>query len=454
MNRVFRSIRLRLLLLAIVVTAAALALSGFGLVTLFGRHIERRIGQELDVYIAQIASGLEVDASGKLRTEIEPSHPRFAEPYGGLYWQVIDESNSAELRSRSVWDFDLKLPSLQAPPGEGRSSHADGPEGQRLFLREKRLVLVQPGADRPVRVVVAEDLADTRNLQTGFARDLVPGLAILGLIMLAGAWFQVGAGLRPLASVRRGVHDIRTGRTKRLDADVPAEIEQLVGEVNTLLDAQDASILRARDRAADLAHGLKTPLTALVSDAQRVHALGNADIASEIESVATRMHRTIERELARSRARQDRASVSVKEVADAIGRTLARTPAGSAIRIVTEDSTDLRVLMDPDDLYDVLGNLMENAVRAARSSVRISAVRADAKAIVSVEDDGADADPARVAALTGRGRRQDEAGGAGLGLAIVSDVLAAYNSVPEFAVSTNGGLAVRFSADLAPARQA
>src|SRR5690606_12628119 len=111
----------------------------------------------------------------------------------------------------------------------------------------------------PIRISVAETQDDARRLQGEFARDLVPGLAILGLVLIAGAWIQVSAGLRPLASIRRGLRDIRAGKARRLPGDVPGEIAPLVSEVNTLLDAQEVAMRRARDRAADLAHGLRTP---------------------------------------------------------------------------------------------------------------------------------------------------------------------------------------------------
>jgi signal transduction histidine kinase len=444
----FRSIRLRLLLLACAGVLAALALAGFGLTELFGRHIERRVAQELDVSIVQIAANLDIDATGKLRLPAGPSQPRFQEAYSGLYWQVLDESTNDTndtLRSRSLWDFELALPALNAPPGESVSARASGPNDQNLFLRERRLTLDLRGGQRPVRITLAENAADIRLQQSEFARDLVPGLAILGLMLLAGAWFQVGAGLQPFAAVRRGIADIRGGKRNRLGTDVPTEIEPLVSEVNTLLDAQDASILRARDRAADLAHGLRTPLTALAADVRRLKDMGKSEIADDIATLSNRMHRTIEREIARSRARHahGHSAVSVLEIADAISRTLARTPHGKAISFATEGE-DIKMLADGDDLYDVLGNLMENAVRAAASRVRVTVSRDGNAALVEVEDDGANTDPGSIAALAARGARHDETGGAGLGLAIVSDVLAAYETAPEFRRSELGGLAVRF----------
>jgi signal transduction histidine kinase len=443
MNGALRSIRLRLLMFAALVTLTALAFAGAGLVLLFGRHIDRRIEQDLDLYVTQIAGNLSVNAKGKIALEAEPSHPGFADPYGGHYWQVTDESDGTRLRSRSLWDFDLKLP----PPGaagESTTSTIAGPEDQTLLLRERRLVLVQRGTDRPVRISVAESEEAARQLQIGFARDLLPGLAILAAVLLAGAWLQVRGGLRPFTKVRDGVESIRTGRARRLDTNVPPEIEPLVSEVNTLLDGQEKLIARSQDRAADLAHGLRTPLAALTADGERLRGLGQDEIASEIVQISGRMRRTVERELARARARHGRsgAAASIAEIANAIGRTLVRTR-GDDLHVLVE-AEGVKVAMEADDLYDVLGNLMENAARAARKTVRVSARAQDGFAEISIEDDGPPVDPQKIADLATRGRRQDEAGGAGLGLAIVSDVLAEYSAEPEFLVSELGGLGVRF----------
>jgi signal transduction histidine kinase len=443
MNGARGSIRLRLLMFAALVTLTALAVAGTGLVLLFGRHIDRRIEQELDLYITQIAGSLSINASDKIALEDEPSHPSFAEPYGGRYWQVTDESDGTRLRSRSLWDFELALPP-PAATGESTTSTIAGPEGQTLLLRDRRLVLVRRGTDHPIRISAAESKAAARQLQIGFARDLLPGLAILASVLLAGAWLQVRGGLRPFAKVRDGVESIRTGRTKRLDTNVPPEIEPLVAEVNTLLDGQDRLIARSQDRAADLAHGLRTPLAALMADGERLRESGQKEIGSEIVELSGRMRRTVERELTRARARHGRsgASASVAEIANAIGRTLVRTR-DDDLRVIVEDDGPT-IAMEADDLYDVLGNLMENAARAAKGTVRVSARAHDGFAEISVEDDGAPVDPQKIAGLVERGRRQDEAGGAGLGLAIVSDVLAEYSAEPEFFVSELGGLGVRF----------
>ena len=76
-------------------------------------------------------------------------------------------------------------------------------------------------------------------------------------------WLQVRMGLSPLDRVRRGVAAVRSGKSSRLAELCLDEVQPLVDEINELLETRDVMIERARAWTADLAHGLKTPLSAL-----------------------------------------------------------------------------------------------------------------------------------------------------------------------------------------------
>lgn len=439
-----RSIRVRLVGLALLGTVIATVLAGIGLVALFDRHLERRVGQELDSYLTQLAGNLRVAPDGSLALRAEPGDPRFQRPLSGLYWQVRDEATGALLRSRSLWDAQLGLPEGGGEAGRTLARHVDAPNGHPALQHDTVVILTDGGTDRPVRLSVAVDKSEIAALRAGFAYDLVPGLGLLAALILAASWFQAGAGLNPLGAVRTGIGLVREGRARRLDPGVPSEIAPLVDEVNSLLAAQEATMMRARDRAADLAHGLKTPLTALVGDVARLRAAGQGEIADDIEALAVQMRRTVERELARARLRHRVVppAVGIADTVDAVARTLSRTPIGSRVAIVNAVARDVIVPMQREDLFEILGNLLENAVRAARCRVQVTAVQEGHGLVIGVEDDGAGLSPAESESLTGRGRRRDEAGGAGLGLAIVGDILEAYGGELRFRPAPSGGLVV------------
>ena len=118
--------------------------------------------------------------------------------------------------------------------------------------------------------------------------------------------------------------------------------------------------------------------------------------------------------------------------------TLARTPEGVRIAYEIAVSDEVTVPFDRTDLAEALGNLLENATRHARNRVRVAAA-ADGLGM-TVEDDGPGIPEAVRPTVLARGGRLDERGGAGLGLAIVQDVVEAYGWTLRLETSELGGL--------------
>ncbi|MCC7045126.1 MAG: HAMP domain-containing histidine kinase [Alphaproteobacteria bacterium] len=445
------SLRLRLWLGAIVAILAALAVAGFGLTLLFERHVLRNVADDLDVHLRQLAAGIDIDAAGRLAIVRAPADPRFADPLSGLYWQAGDDGDRL-LRSRSLWDFALELPPDFPEAATLHRHELPGPGGTRLLVAERRVEMTAGGERRAIRLAVGSDLARVAAARRAFAGDLAVALGSLAAVLGLAAWVQIQLGLRPLAAIRAAIAAIRDGGPARLDTSVPIEVRPLVDEVNALLDSQERDMARARDRAADLAHGLKTPLAALAADARRLRAKGDSDIAGDIDGLAETMRRHVDRELVLARigaAARLRAAKStlVRPLVAGLIATLARTPIGERIAFDAQVAADRAVPFDRSDLAEVLGNLMENAARHARGRVRIRAADG-ARPTLTVEDDGPGVSVADRPRILERGRRLDGRGGdAGLGLAIVQDVLDAYGWRLELGDSPLGGLA----ATIAPA---
>lgn len=441
MNR--HSLRLRLFAGGIVAILIALGIAGAALIVVFERHVSRTLVQDLDVHLKQLLANIDVGPQGKLVLTQVPVDPRFAEPLSGLYWQVSDDHEQL-LRSRSLWDSAVELPVDRLSPGETHQHEAPGPGGRRVLVAERAVVLSADGKHVTIRLAVAEDLVRVSEASSAFAKDLSIALVLLGCVLAIATWVQVSVGLRPLATLRRGVADIRAGRIRQLPSSVPTEVTPLVDEVNALIDAQEHEIERSRGRAADLAHGLKTPLAALAADASHLRDRGEHEIAEGIEAVSEAMGRHVDRELARARVR-GRArggaatSASVKPLVEAILATLLRTPDGARVKFENLAADHFCLPLDRTDLAEVLGNLIENAARHAAGCVRITTD--DNRPSVVVDDDGEGIEATHLSHVLARGTRLDERGGAsGLGLAIVQDVLDAYEWELELSSSELGGL--------------
>lgn len=437
-----RSLRLRLIAGGAAAILIALSIAGVGLTVLFERHVTRNVTDDLELHLKQLLAGIAISAGGQLEVTRPPVDPRFADPLSGLYWQVSDDRGRL-LRSRSLWDATLPVAVDQIDPGEVHHHELPGPADARLLVVERRALLSVGERTVPVRAVVAVDLARVSAASAAFARDLMIALGMLGLVLALATSVQVLLGLRPLNRLRSGVALIRSGENRRLQTDVPIEVLPLVEEVNGLLDARDREIERSGGRAADLAHGLKTPLAALLSDAERLRERGELDLARDIEMVGEAMSRHVDRELARARAQgSGRRGVAVATELEPLLRSLVsileRTPDGQRIsyEIAVPEGTTLPLART--DLAEVLGNLLDNATRHARSQIRIVL---GAHGGVAVEDDGPGIAAPQRLKVTERGMRLDQrGGGAGLGLAIVQEVLEAYGWGLDLETSELGGL--------------
>ncbi|MCB1494868.1 MAG: HAMP domain-containing histidine kinase [Bauldia sp.] len=426
MNR--GSLRLRLLLAGTVSILVALALSAIGLPVLFERHVERRVVAELGLYLDRIVAGLDIGPNGRLAEADRRSDPRFERPLSGLYWQM--QVGDTLLRSRSLWDETLVLPEDELAGGERHQHDIPGPAGTELLALERNVTLPERLGGGTLRAAVAIDSAELRSATRAFAVDLFPYLAVIALFLILATYAQVTVGLRPLATVQRRLAAIRGGEARRLGKAFPNEIQPLAAEVDALLDAREAQVDRARARASDLAHGLKTPLQVLSGDVDRLREKGEAAIAGEIEEVAATMRRHVDRELARARtaAGTPDARADVAEVTRRVLAVITRTPNGARLDWTPDIPPGTTARIDADDLAEALGNLVENAARHARTAVAIGAEHKGDLTVITIADDGPGIPEERLGEALARGTRLDRMGdGAGLGLAIVRDIAEAWS---------------------------
>lgn len=443
--RAFRlkSLRLRLLVAATLALTAALVLMGFLLAQLFERHVTRHYDQELQSYLRQLAAAVEFTGDGRVTLDTHLQDARFGEPLSGLYWQIEEDRTGFILTSQSLWDTRIPLPKDPLADGQIDSHVLPGPGGQMLRIQERQIVFDLPSGSRALRMAVAIDQADITAASRAFAADLWPSLATVGLLLLAATWFYIGIGLKPLDLIRQSIQQVRAGRARRLEGDFPSELLPLVQEANDLLAAQDQSLARARARAADLAHGLKTPLAVLQSDADRLRAGGQPEIADEIGEVAAQMRRHVERELARARLRAGGPQVTaLQPVAERMVAFFRRMPRGQDLAWTLDVGADIRVAADSEDLTELLGNLLENACKWAAAAVTLVAERRSESVLITVLDDGPGVPDDALSVLTGRGVRLDQkVPGTGLGLAIAQDIAEACGGSLTFSNRSEGGFA-------------
>jgi signal transduction histidine kinase len=444
------SLALRLFVSATVWIVVILAVTGVVLSSIYReaaeRAFDRRLGVHLRTLVADVATPPE-DAAD--RTAPSLGEPLFELPLSGWYWQVTKlNSQKPDIRSsRSLWD--KSLPHLDelgiAIDAEGvRRSYVVGPEDQKLRMIERTVDL---GEDGRFRIAVAGDSQEIDEETRSFDQALVATFGVLAVVLLLTTMFQVRFGLAPLKRLSESLTAIRSGNAERLEGQFPVEIEPLARETNALIDANRQIVERARTHVGNLAHALKTPLSVVVNEAT---ARGADAFASKVKEQADIMRDQVARHLERANMAARLTVVGtitdVHPVVTALARTLEKLYRDRGIAIDLNASPNARFQGERQDLEEMVGNLVDNACKWARSrvSIEVSAVRTEQRKQVVrivVDDDGIGLTPQQREQVAHRGQRLDETKpGSGLGLSIVVELAALYGGNLTLGAAPTGGL--------------
>lgn len=442
---IWSSLRLRLSIAAALSILAALILSGIFLTLIFERHVTRRVDAELTAYIKQLTASLDIGADREPTLIAPLADPRFDRPFSGLYWQIEDDSGVV-LGSRSLWIDTLPLPPFDLKTRETLRLEAQGPDEEPMIVQARTVFVETSEGDRAFRLAVAVDKSEITAARNAFRDDLVVALTLLAVALLGASILQISFGLRPLGQIRQRVNAVRTGAESKLEGNFPHEVQLLVTEVNALLSANDQAVQRARDSAADLAHGLKTPLAVLQAESRTLRNNQAAASAREIEAQVEQMHARVERHLAQVRMRGSGSglrSTPLRSSVEKIVRAMKTMPGEESLEWRIDIPDDLSVPVDAEDLLEVLGNIIDNARKWARHEIAIVA-HVDAKDVeIVIADDGPGVPEELQAHVMQRGKRLDEfKTGAGLGLSIAERILQGYGGTLSLGSGSGGGAKV------------
>ena len=298
----------------------------------------------------------------------------------------------------------------------------------------------------PVSIIVARDRSEFAALHGEFRNAVIIALGAIAALLLTSAWMQVNVGLRPAEQLRNNIERIRLGLARRLGDGYPDELRPLIDETNRLLEAQEKAIELARARAGDLAHGLKTPLSAVTAIAEQLHEAGDCSTAGEILRNVDLACRHVERELSRTRIAASSGLTYATPLLSSVSRlreTVERLPRGDELDWEISVPPDLLIKADEADVIEICGSILDNARKWASSQVQITARREGGEIILVVEDDGPGVDEGDYERILSRGMRLDESKpGTGLGLTIAKDIAQAYGGAIDLARSRLGGLGV------------
>jgi signal transduction histidine kinase len=277
---------------------------------------------------------------------------------------------------------------------------------------------------------------------------------LIAVVLMVYGLLRAREGLRPFRSLREALVAVRKGQEQRIKGAYPSEVEPLIQDLNALLDDREKAVKRAFSTAGDLAHGLKTPLALLAQEADRASAAGNTELAESITHQVERMTRQVNYHLARARAAASGPTGAtrcpVAECTDALVRTLQKLHATRALELTASVPVDLNARVQREDLEEILGNVLDNACKWAKSAVVLHAAQSGEALQLTIDDDGPGLAPELRTVALERGVRIDEAApGSGLGLAIVRDLAELYGGSVTLEDSPLGGLRARVTLPMA-----
>ncbi len=436
------SLAVRLLLLSLVTIALTLGTTALVLNSLFYNYFEDRIYSELNQYLKQVTANILIDDDGNVQVKDLPD-PRFNLPFSGLYWQVTEQGHP-DVLSRSLWGRAIDMP-VAGQPGQEIRAAVNSYGGVPLLALGWTILLGDPPDQRTVNLSVAIDQSEVISAASRFRTTFLQWLSLIFLALVLASWMQVRLGLAPLESIRRKVELVRSGISKRLAGPFPREVQPLANEVNELLDLHETSLESARARASDLAHGLKTPLTVMLTLARDLRAKGQNETAQEIEEQVESMRHYIERELARTRTRPPSGQgAPAGKVVHKMVAAIRKFPRETPLEWHVDIPGDLVTPFDEHDLSELLGNTLDNARKWARHQVFVRGYHKDGESCLEVSDDGPGVPENMYQAVLTRGERLDpRVQGQGLGLAICVDLAESCGAGIALSRSDHGGLSVK-----------
>lgn len=436
----------------LLVSVSVLLLFFFGVTIVVLDDAFRKAGEQaqehiLDGHLIALLAAAEPTDDGLLGMPPDLPEPRFGNFGSGLYGEIFAANGEAIWRSRSA--LDLVLPAGVAPQG-----------GAQIF-REETLVDGTPlltlslavewefpdGELRPYVFKVAESL-DAFNAQLAkFRRQLFGWFAAVALIMLLSISMLLRGLLRPLRQIETEIGAIEEGTRATLSDQYPTELHGVARNMNLLIGNERARSDRYRVTLDNLAHSLKTPLAAiraLLDERQQPEFEGRAN--EQIDRIDEIVRYQLRKPSATAGENPALTQVDIATELNRLVDGLRKVHHDKAPRIELTIDGRARLRGDTGDFYEIAGNLIDNACKWCKSTVRVSVdvvnssgKRATGMAL-TVADDGEGIPPEAAEALLQRGTRLDESTpGDGIGLAIVKDIAHSYGGEITIGESTLGG---------------
>ncbi len=426
------SITRRLLFISAVMLAAFLGVAAYALDRAYINASNTDLSQRLEAHAYTLLADAQDGPQGELSMPTQSSDPRFNQLDSGYQASIIELPKRVIWRSVSIQDeiltasADLKIGQTQLSIDD-LSAHYEQVIAWEDFSNKEHIY----------SIVISMDIAPHLAEQASFRSTLWQWLSFTGLGLLITLIMAVRWGLRPLSEIPGHIQALEKGDVDMLSDDVASELKPLTQQINALLAQMHRRHERIRHAMSDMAHSLKTPLALMRSQLKA----DDTEVNQQIDEI-DRMIRYYRQRATLAGTDQFGALSRPHNIAQRIAQSLEKVHRGKSLRISIEIPEDLECRADEGDLYELFGNLLENAAKYAQQSVKVSY----REGIWAVSDDGPGISAADAERVLQRGQRADEQRpGQGIGLAVVKAIVEQYDGQVEIDKSALNGAEIRFS---------
>lgn len=441
------SIRFRLIWGAALVLLAFLAGAGWAVQQAHADSVRAARFARLQATIYLLMAGAELNAQGALLMPVALAEPRLSVPASGLYANIANAERGEDWQSASTLGLNLpfqrqlatgewRFETLVAPPAPGRDKAAQAG----AFLAATYAVKWSDKANSASLVFsVLENKAVFDRELAVFEGTLWRWLGGTGLLLLLTQTLLLRWGLAPLARMAREIQHVERGERTRVQGRYPRELAGLTGNLNTLIDQERSRQTRYRHALDDLAHSLKTPLAVL-----RAALPEPTQLPGLVAEQVSRMDDIVRHQLGRAGAGGAALfapQLVLAPVVQRIGDSLAKVYMDKQLVFALDCPPELSWRIDEGDAFEMLGNVLDNAAKWARRTVTARLWLESGSLHIRVIDDGPGFGDGQ-AVLERRVRLDELVPGHGIGLAVVSDLVASHHGELTLSRAEMGGAQV------------
>jgi two-component system sensor histidine kinase PhoQ len=435
-----------------------LGLTGVVLDRAFRDSVEAGAAEQLQPQIYVLLGALDQD-EGMFYLLEDLREPKFSQLNSGLYGFVSSAESGELWRSESALDLQLLDDSVLTnvvPVGESSFSKTMATD-EEIFVFSYGILWEDGNTQYNFSVMESSDPYYSEIAE--FRTSLWSWLGGVAVLLLALQVVFLRWGLSPLHRMAKDLKRIETGDSSQLSTDYPKELKGVTENLNLLIQSERKQREKYRTTLGDLAHSLKTPLAVVSGVTEKLAKHKNSDLSEEsiqqidtVEEQLDRMNQIISYQLQRA-VKTDGANtlarqVNVHNIVVKILKALDKVYVSKAM--IHEETIDASAVFQGDerDLMEVLGNVLDNAYKYGHKriqvTVAVNSVSNRNQLSIVVEDDGPGIAVDQRKFVLQRGARADTlALGQGIGLAVVTDIVASYGGLIDVDNSPLGGARIQ-----------